>query len=140
LHAHNNFFVPLRSYSHVHGNVLHAYALQFLLPLCITAILLLIKQEHGCTWINRALPAQNVAFLMVIPLISSPNVQFNPSSVVMEKPKWADGTTLSYKLNLMVHCAGPKCIFYIIKKCTLNEFSHIWWSLNSCHETSLLVR
>ncbi len=45
----SNFFVPSRNYSHVHGNVLHAYALQFLLlynpfPLCITAILLQIKR------------------------------------------------------------------------------------------------
>ncbi len=38
-----NLFVPSRNYLHVHGNVLHAYALQFLVlynlfPLCITAI------------------------------------------------------------------------------------------------------
>ncbi len=54
--------------------------------MCITAILLWIKQEHGCTWINRDLPAQKVAFLMVVPLILRPDVQFNTSSVVVEQP------------------------------------------------------
>ncbi len=84
-----NIFVPSRNYWHAH--VLHVYALQFLvlyniIPLCITAIWLWIKREHGCTWINRDLLAQNWAFLVVVPVISRPNVQFKTSSVVAEKP------------------------------------------------------
>jgi len=80
-------------------NALLFLVLYNLFPLCITFILLWKKWEYGCTWIKRDLFAQNQMFLVVIPLISRPNVHFNTS----EKP-WYE---MGWWHSSFVHC--PIC-------------------------------
>ncbi len=74
------------------GIVLHAYVLQLLL------LYKLLSFVHHChLTMNKTIKSMdaheltylfvpNLAFLMVVPLISRPNVQFNTSFVVAHRP------------------------------------------------------
>ncbi len=113
--------IPIWLWKSLVGDTPSSYALKCLVlhilsPISLFAILLWRKWEHRCTWINRDVFAQNLAFLRVVPLISRPNVHFNRLWRNHDS-KWADGIirlcALSYLPSSRVYKKDWNC-----KKCS----------------------